>query len=66
MEEYPINSKSDLVMDGAQEGVVGLLKKWPEMKTKLHICFNQILPEKLRQIAWRLFLENMRGYQIYI
>lgn len=64
MEDYPINSKSDLILEGAQDGIVGLLRKWPEMKSKLHVCFNQVLPDKLRQVAWKLFLENVRGTQL--
>ena len=61
MEDYPINTKTDLILDCAQEGAVSILKKWPDMKSKLHICFNQPLPKSIRQLAWRLFLENAKS-----
>ena len=61
MEDFPINTKSDLILDAAQEGAIGLLKKWPDMKSKLCISFNQILPSRLRQLAWKLFLDNTPG-----
>ena len=61
MEDYPLNTKSDIVLECAQEGAVSLLKKWPDMKSKLHVCFNKPLSETLRQLAWRLFLDNTKG-----
>ena len=41
--------------------VVSLLKKWPEMKSKLHVCLNQPLADPIRQLAWKLFLSNPKG-----
>lgn len=41
--------------------VISLLKKWPEMKSKLHVCFNQPLAPPIRQLAWKLFLANPKG-----
>ena len=61
MEEYPINTKTDMILEAAQEGATSLLRKWPDMKSKLHICFNQPLPESLRQLTWKLFLDNTKG-----
>ena len=61
MEEFPINTKSDLILDCAQDGAVAMLKKWPDMKSKLRISFNQALPTRLRQLAWKLFLDNTPG-----
>ena len=61
MEEYPIKTKSDLFLEDAQEGIVSLLRLWPDLKMKLHACFNNPLPSTLRQLAWRLFLENEKG-----
>ena len=66
MEDYPINTKSDLVLESAQDGIVSLLKRWPGLKPKLHACLNQPLPLPLRQLAWKLFLENTKGNEINI
>ena len=61
LEDQPINTKSDLILESAQEGIVSILKKWPDMKSKLHIHLNQPLPGNLRQLAWRLYLDNPKG-----
>ena len=61
LEEFPINTKTDLVLEAALEGSISLLKKWPDMKNKLHVCVNKPLPEALRQLAWKLFLESTKG-----
>lgn len=52
------DSKSDLILDNLLDGSVGLLKKWPELRSKLHVFLNQPLPDHMRPIAWRLFLED--------
>lgn len=54
----PMATKSDLILDQASEASMALLTRWPEMKPKLHRCFNRVLPSGLRQLAWRLFLAN--------
>ncbi len=64
LEDYPVSTKTDLILECAQDGAIGLLKKWPDMKYKLHMCFNQPLPPGLRQVAWKLFLENTKGTSI--
>ena len=64
LEEQPINTKSDLILDSAQEGIISILKKWPDMKSKLHIHLNQPLPDSLRQLTWRLYLDNPKGERI--
>lgn len=61
LEDSPIDTKSDLIIENAEEGTLSLLKKWPEMKEKLHVCLNQPLPPPLRQLAWRLHLSNTKG-----
>ena len=58
MEECPMDTKSDLIIEGAEEGAISLLRRWPEMKVKLHICLNQALPTNIRNLAWRLYLNN--------
>ena len=57
----PTGSKSELILDHAREGALGLLKRWPGNKAKLHQFFNQALPDRLRQITWRLFLRSPKG-----
>ncbi|XP_041456108.1 uncharacterized protein LOC121408641 [Lytechinus variegatus] len=54
----PIATKSDLILDQANEASMALLARWPELKTKLHRCFNRVLPSGLRQLTWKLFLSN--------
>lgn len=66
LEEQPIGTKSDLIIDFAEDGALSLLKKWPEMKSKLCFCLNQSLPFKVRQLAWRLFLTNTRVRKQYV
>ncbi|PVD31188.1 hypothetical protein C0Q70_06600 [Pomacea canaliculata] len=66
MEDSPLDTKTDLVIEGAEEGVISLLKKWPEMKSKLHVCFNQPLAPPIRQLAWKLFLANPKARKTYI
>ncbi|KAK7088108.1 uncharacterized protein [Littorina saxatilis] len=66
MEDSPLDTKTDLVVEGAEEGVVSLLKKWPEMKSKLHVCLNQPLAQPIRQLSWRLFLTNPKVRKTYI
>lgn len=61
LEEHPIGTKSDLVIDFAEDGALSLLKKWPDMKYKLYYCLNQPMPFKVRQLAWRLYLTNTKG-----
>ena len=61
LEETPLGTKSDLVIDFAEDGALSLLKKWPEMKSKLLFCLNQPLPVRVRQLAWRLYLTNTKG-----
>ena len=65
MEEFPLETKSDLIVEQAQEGAMSLLRRWPEMKWKLRACFNQPLPGPIRQLAWRLYLENTKLRKIY-
>ena len=55
------DTRSDLVIESAEDGAVSLLKRWPDMKNKLHICFNQPLPDPIRSLAWHLYLNDPRG-----
>ncbi|KAK3083788.1 hypothetical protein FSP39_003216 [Pinctada imbricata] len=66
LEDAPMDTKSDLIIENAEEGALSLLRKWPDMKDKLHICLNQPLPLPLRQTAWRLHLNNSRVRKQYI
>ncbi|XP_061196252.1 uncharacterized protein LOC133204520 [Saccostrea echinata] len=66
LEDSPIDTKSDLIIENAEEGALSLLKKWPEMKEKLHVCLNQPLPPPLRQLAWRLYLSNTKVRKQYV
>ncbi|CAD5121079.1 DgyrCDS9617 [Dimorphilus gyrociliatus] len=60
LEDFPLDTKSDLILTQAQDGAISLLRKWPDMKYKLHVYLNHQLPSNLRLVAWRLFLENTK------
>jgi len=57
----PGHTKTELVLDHLRDGAVSILKRWPDMKSKLHMCLNMPLPTKLRSVAWTLFLSNSQG-----
>ena len=61
LEEFPINTKTDLLLESAKDGAVSILRKWPDFKSKLHLCLNQALPDTLREISWKLYLDNPKG-----
>jgi hypothetical protein len=58
MKDDPMETKTDLILDKVCEGIVGLLRKWPDQKYKLHAFLNQPLPQPLRFVAWHLYLNN--------
>ena len=62
MEDFPVKTKTDLILENAQDGIIGLLKKWPDMKSKLRIGYNQPLPPKMRRTMWKLYLKNEEGW----
>lgn len=45
----------------ANAGLLHLLQKWPDLKSKLYRCFNIQLPQSLRRLVWSLYLENPQG-----
>ncbi|ELU01451.1 hypothetical protein CAPTEDRAFT_186844 [Capitella teleta] len=67
---YAITNRRDRLGDenllDAEEGITSLLRKWPDMKAKLHVCFNQPLPLPLRQLAWQLYLDNTKVRKKYV
>ncbi|XP_005096813.2 uncharacterized protein LOC101844992 [Aplysia californica] len=66
LDDYPTDTRSDLVIEAAEDGAMSLLKRWPDMKNKLHICFNQPLQEPIRQLAWHLYLNDPRARKTYV
>lgn len=58
---YIQGTKTDLIIDYLRDGAVSILKRWPEFKTKLHMCLNMPLPSKLQSIAWTFFLSDSQG-----
>ncbi|XP_066551196.1 uncharacterized protein LOC136717661 [Amia ocellicauda] len=62
----PICTKSDLFQTHVRDGMVSLLLKWPDMKSKLHALFNHPLPSEVRKVAWRLFLSNTKAQMDYL
>ncbi|XP_063713291.1 uncharacterized protein LOC134841318 isoform X2 [Symsagittifera roscoffensis] len=65
LEEDPVETKPELVIEHVREGAVCLLKRWPEMKGKVFRCLNQRLPSNLRFITWKLFLQNTLARKVY-
>lgn len=55
------STKSELVLDHMRDGAVNILKRWPEMKKKLHMCLNMPIPHKLQSVAWSFFMSDARG-----
>nr|XP_015222949.1 PREDICTED: uncharacterized protein LOC107079926 isoform X1 [Lepisosteus oculatus] len=61
-----VSTKSDLFQSHVRDGMVNLLHKWPDMKSKLHILFNHSLPSEIRKVAWRLYLSNTKARMDYL
>ena len=60
MQDVAADTRTDLILESALDGSVSLLKKWPDLRSKLHAFLNQPLPELLRPVAWRLYLEDSK------
>ena len=58
LEDNPLDTKTDLVLDTTSEGVITLLRKHPEQKYKLRVFLNQPIPQPLRYLSWQLFFSN--------
>jgi hypothetical protein len=58
LEDNPLDTKTDLVLDATSEGVISLLKKHPEQKYKLKVFLNQAIPQPVRFVAWQLYFSN--------
>ncbi|XP_061072682.1 uncharacterized protein LOC133107658 isoform X2 [Conger conger] len=65
-ERRTVSSKTDLFQSHVQEGMVSLLNKWPDMKSKLTVLFNRPLPMEIREVAWRLYLSNTKARMDYL
>ncbi|KAG5836645.1 hypothetical protein ANANG_G00230600 [Anguilla anguilla] len=65
-ERHTVPSKTDLFQSHARNGMVYLLNKWPDMKSKLTILFNHPLPMELREVAWKLYLSNTKAQLDYL
>ncbi|CAF3693226.1 unnamed protein product [Adineta steineri] len=66
MKDDPTETKTDIILDKVCEGIVGLLRKWPDQKYKLHAFLNQSLPQPLRFVGWHLYLNNPNHRQKFI
>lgn len=54
-------TKTELILDHLRDGAVSILKRWPEMKSKLHMCLNMPLPHKIQSVAWTFFMSDPQG-----
>ncbi|XP_078278277.1 uncharacterized protein LOC144606241 isoform X2 [Rhinoraja longicauda] len=59
-ESKSMQARTEAYGSHIQDGVVSLLQKWPDMKSKLHILFNHSLPPDLRKLTWNLYLTNTK------
>ncbi|UJR13258.1 hypothetical protein I4U23_000279 [Adineta vaga] len=66
IKDDPMETKTDIILDKVCEGIVGLLRKWPDQKYKLHAFVNQSLPQPLRFVGWHLYLTNTNHRQKFI
>ncbi|CAF1459994.1 unnamed protein product, partial [Didymodactylos carnosus] len=58
LKEDPLETKTDLLLAKICDGIVSLLRKWPDQKYKLHAFLNQPLPQPIRFVGWNVFLSN--------
>ncbi|XP_067866941.1 uncharacterized protein [Heterodontus francisci] len=61
-----LQTKSETVLSHIKDGVVTLLQKWPDMKSKLHLLFNHTFPPDLRKFTWSLYLSNTKVRMEYL
>ncbi len=59
LKDDPLETKTDIILNKVCEGIVGLLRKWPDQKYKLHAFLNQPLPQPIRFVGWNLYLSNV-------
>ncbi|XP_032901482.1 uncharacterized protein LOC116988735 isoform X2 [Amblyraja radiata] len=65
-ESKSMRTRTEAFGSRIQDGVVSLLQKWPDMKSKLHILFNHSLPPDLRKLTWNLYLSNTKVRMEYL
>ncbi|CAF0946372.1 unnamed protein product [Rotaria sordida] len=66
LKDDPLETKTDIILNKVCEGIVGLLRKWPDQKYKLHAFLNQPLPQPIRFVGWNLYLSNANHRQKFI
>ncbi|XP_051891409.1 uncharacterized protein LOC127581248 [Pristis pectinata] len=65
-ESKPMKTRSEAFQSHIEDGVMYLLQKWPDMKSKLRILFNHSLPPDLRKFTWNLYLSNTKVRTEYL
>ncbi|CAM9952286.1 unnamed protein product [Lampetra fluviatilis] len=53
-------SRVQVVQELLKSGLVSILHKWPELRSKLGVLFNHPLPSGIREPVWHLYLANAR------
>ncbi|CAF4507079.1 unnamed protein product [Rotaria socialis] len=66
MTDDPLETKTDIILNKVCEGIIALLRKWPDQKYKLHAFLNQSLPQPVRFVGWNLYLSNINYRQKFI
>lgn len=65
LEDSPIDTKTDLVLDATSEGIIALLRKHPDQKYKLRVFLNQIIPQPIRFLGYQLFYANSNRIKFF-
>ncbi|XP_062887053.1 uncharacterized protein LOC134336647 isoform X2 [Mobula hypostoma] len=65
-ESKPVQTRNEAFQSHIQDGMISLLHKWPDMKSKLHILFNHSLPPDLRKLTWNFYLSNTKVRMEYL
>lgn len=52
------HTKAELFLQGASKAAINLLRRWPDLRSKLFACLNRPLPTELRKAVWKMFLAN--------
>ena len=55
------STKTEFILDHLRDGAVSILKRWPEMRTKLHMCLIMPIPQKIQSVAWTFFMADQQG-----
>jgi hypothetical protein len=59
-------TKTEKLLEFAAEGSASLLRRWPDQKSRVRVCFNRQFPPVLRAEVWKLCLSFRRYATEYL